>query len=89
LPLLDYFKNPETWKFFWQNMLMVPYYYLPGVFTANPFGASINGSTWTIPLEVQMYVWVLLLGLIGLLTRRALFAALFLICVVTQIIFGE
>jgi peptidoglycan/LPS O-acetylase OafA/YrhL len=89
LPLQDYFKNPETWTFFWRNMLMAPYYYLPGVFTTNPFGASINGSTWTIPLEVQMYAWVFFFGLIGVLSRRLIFVAFFLICAGVQIIFAE
>lgn len=43
------------------------HYTLPGVFAGNPAGDAVNGSLWTLPIEVQGYVLVLLLGLIGLL----------------------
>jgi peptidoglycan/LPS O-acetylase OafA/YrhL len=43
-------------------------YVLPGVFTDNPTD-SINGSLWTLPVEVRAYVLVLGFGLFGILTR--------------------
>jgi peptidoglycan/LPS O-acetylase OafA/YrhL len=48
-----------------------PAYELPGVFAANPHDASVNGSLWTLPIEVQAYFMVALLGVLSL-TRRAL-----------------
>ena len=38
---------------------------LPGVFTHNPYNDTVNGSLWTMPYEVRMYVrlalvWILL-----------------------------
>jgi peptidoglycan/LPS O-acetylase OafA/YrhL len=40
---------------------------LPGVFTDNP-DTSVNRSLWTLPIEVQAYMALALLGLAGLLT---------------------
>jgi peptidoglycan/LPS O-acetylase OafA/YrhL len=40
---------------------------LPGLFTDNP-DTSVNRSLWTLPIEVQAYMALALLGLAGLLT---------------------
>jgi peptidoglycan/LPS O-acetylase OafA/YrhL len=53
---------------------------LPGAFAANPIPHDVNGSLWTLPVELRLYVAVLLAGMIGLLARRAaLFALLWLL----------
>jgi hypothetical protein len=45
-------------------------YYLPGVFLHTPFPGALNGSLWTIPLEVSWYGAVLVAGLLSLLNFR-------------------
>jgi len=53
---------------------------LPGAFPANPIPRDVNGSLWTLPVELRLYIAVLLAGMAGLLARRAAwFAALWLV----------
>ena len=50
---------------------------LPGAFQSNPYPHSANGSLWTLPMELKMYVACLAAGLLGLFRRRWLFNACF------------
>ena len=34
--------------------------FLPGVFTENPYGQTVNGSLWTLPWEVRCYLGLLI-----------------------------
>jgi peptidoglycan/LPS O-acetylase OafA/YrhL len=43
---------------------------LPGVFVHNGYPNVVNGSIWTLPAEVSMYLWVAALGMIGLFRKR-------------------
>lgn len=47
---------------------------LPGLFLENPFPKAFNGALWTLPFEVMCYAGVAVVGLLGLLDRRRLFA---------------
>ena len=51
-------------------------YELPGVFDGLPYPRAVNGSLWTIPVEVLCYIGVALLGRWGLLRRRTVLVAL-------------
>jgi peptidoglycan/LPS O-acetylase OafA/YrhL len=54
--VVDYI-NLQTVRFFFKNTTLFfgTDYYLPVVFLSNPEGA-VNGSLWTLPYEVWMYV---------------------------------
>ncbi len=72
LPLGDYFTDPATRDYALVNMKFGKElrWDLPGVFAENPTQSTVNGSLWTLPVEVRMYAWVGILGLFGILARR-------------------
>ena len=71
----SYFSDPEFWAFFETLKLLRIRYHLPGVFESNIFPKAVNGSLWTIPIEVRCYLVLALLGLIRL-TKLPLLVAL-------------
>jgi len=75
LEVEDYFGARQTWNYLWVNARLYPdvVYRLPGVFMDNPRPGGVNGSLWTLPVEVRMYVIVALLGIAGVLRRRWVF----------------
>jgi peptidoglycan/LPS O-acetylase OafA/YrhL len=72
LPVWDYYRSPDVIHYVLQNLKLQSsmVWQLPGVFTDNPQRATINGSIWTLPAEAHMYLWVALLGLLGVISRR-------------------
>ena len=72
LPLGAYLEAPETKGYVLSNATFQSDYALPGVFGTNPFPNAVNGSLWTLPLELKAYCMVLVLGLLGLFGRRRL-----------------
>jgi peptidoglycan/LPS O-acetylase OafA/YrhL len=76
--------HPQTLDYAWRVALgwdMV--YRLPGAFPTNPFPHDVNGSLWTLPIELRLYASLLLLGVAGLLAHRLRWLAVFVVLVVT------
>ncbi len=70
---LEYLKSHKTLVYVAGGASLVDMnYLLPGVFTGNP-SDSVNGSLWTLPVEMRMYLFVAVAGILSLLGRRALF----------------
>lgn len=67
--LKDYLGSSETWNYF-KTLLLLIKYKLPGVFASNPYPHAVNGSLWTIPLEVKWYWLMLAAGIFKLLNFR-------------------
>ncbi|WP_413043934.1 acyltransferase family protein [Pseudomonas sp. YJ42] len=70
LSLEEYFLNRQTLGYL-GNIALITHFHLPEVFTGNPFPETVNGSVWTLPYEVLMYVSLLLMGLLRVFGRIA------------------
>lgn len=55
LPLHAYVADPRTWLYL-SNIAFYPADMLPGVFTANIAPDEVNGSLWSLPPEISMYL---------------------------------
>jgi len=69
LPLSEYLHRPEPYNYVYYNSFFdIRVHELPGVmFVDNPVGLEVNGSLWSLGCEFDMYLMVLLLGVLRLL----------------------
>lgn len=74
LPLADYLRQPQTWAYL-KTLYLDVQFDLPGVFAGN-LSHSVNGSLWTIPIEVKCYIALALIGLTGVWQYQAASALL-------------
>lgn len=59
LALGEYFSSPQTFIFLRSNVFLAfqeVQFELPGVFVGNPAERGVNGSLWTLPYEIALYV---------------------------------
>lgn len=77
LDVTAYFRSPMTWDYLSQLSLWNFKSQLPGVFAANPIPGSANGSLWTIPIEIQCYLALMVVGVAGLMRRAWLLPVAF------------
>jgi peptidoglycan/LPS O-acetylase OafA/YrhL len=69
LTLADYVSSAQTWRYIYRSLLTDIQFNLPGVYATLPFPNGINGALWTIPIEMMMYVGVMIAGVLTLLRR--------------------
>jgi peptidoglycan/LPS O-acetylase OafA/YrhL len=68
-PLGRYFAHGDVYTFIFKNATIVAglQFTLPGVFEHAPFPGTVNGSLWSLPLEIRCYLGI---ALLGFLVRR-------------------
>ena len=69
LPWRDYATHPNVWQFLGRNLVLWPVWELPGVFQTNP-NHAVNGSLWTLRLEVLCYIGLFGFAFVGALYSR-------------------
>lgn len=74
LPAADYYAHGGTWQYF-LNLRFIAVYILPEAFVKNPYPLGVNGSIWTIPIEVLCYLVLAVCGLAGLLKKKTIWLA--------------
>ncbi|MDE3073337.1 MAG: acyltransferase [Pseudomonadota bacterium] len=70
LPKAAYLQQADVWNYITTNLKMSSSmaWSLPGVFEHGIRTSTINGSQWTLPAEVRMYVLLGVMATLGLLT---------------------
>ena len=57
LDIGSYFSNKSTYVYL-LNCVTIPIHNLPGVFTNNVFSSTVNGSLWTMIVQLICYVYI-------------------------------
>lgn len=71
LPVRDYLGAAGTWTHLQQNLLPVTFAWtLPGVFATNPVADIVNGTLWSLGLEVRWYFYLGVLAAVTIVRRR-------------------
>ena len=54
----EYLSSLTTYKYLFKNSILIfgVDYELPGVFSNVPFESAVNGSLWTLPHELRLYI---------------------------------
>ena len=82
----SYFSSGQTWGYLVHNLAVLPMrYILPGVFSDTPHPA-VNGSIWSIRIEVLCYLGIVVLGLLGVLKRRTMIVGIAVCALILTIV---
>ncbi len=81
----EYFSQNQTYTYFLKNLSLIkPDFTLPGVFTENRL-TGVNGSLWTLPAEIRMYILLGVIGFLGILYNKILFNIVLFLFIVMSI----
>ncbi|WP_280140531.1 acyltransferase family protein [Methylocapsa palsarum] len=78
-----YFSDRGFFEYFF-NIIGKVRYYLPGVFLDNPLPSIVNFSLWTVPIEIQCYIGISILILLGVAANKRMMLVVFVGAVLVQ-----
>ena len=84
LSAIDYFTNKNTYLYI-LNCIFIPIHSLPGVFTNNIYGSTINGALWTLSVEFLCYVYIFIIYKLQLINKKR-YPLVFIIAIILSII---
>jgi len=87
LTFADYMTDLRTYSYFIKDSILISGFKSapPFVFENNPLPLGMNGSLWTLPWELKMY---LLLGFLAYVIRRYLTVGIFFIASISSLVFA-
>lgn len=71
LPAKEYFLSGQTWKYL-GTLFLLPEQGLPGLFETNVYYGVVNGSLWTLRIEIVCYVFLAFCHRLGLTREKYL-----------------
>lgn len=75
-PLAAFLADPQTLDYAWHTATAFDVRdRLPSAYATNPFPDSVNGSLWTLPVELRLYAALAIAGVAGVLARKRAWAA--------------
>ena len=82
LPIGEYYFHAQTWNYFLHlGGGLSTEWFLPGVFEDNR-SKGVNGSIWSVILEIRMYLYLALFYILGVFRSRLIFNSVFGLLVV-------
>ena len=82
----EYFTHRDTYRYLWENLLMIADPTLPGVFVNNPLPNQVNGSIWTLAYEIAAYLGILVLYVLKITRSRLICSVIVLLLLVDPLL---
>ncbi len=87
LTMGEYFSHTQ-FHYYFLNLFGLVQYRLPGVFEDAPYPYIVNGSLWTIPYELECYIYLIFFSAIGVFRGRYFVLVAYVVVTIVAIQLG-